>query len=94
MAGELVASTAVIEAANTGIPCGLILDTRTRSVFWSDVPSRDISVCTYEGTNCQVVVTSSYSHPNFLSFYESKLYWLAESKGHTHDIVEQDIQAR
>ena len=42
----------------------------------------------------EVVVTSSYSHPNFLSFYESKLYWLAESKGHTHDIVEQDIQAR
>jgi len=96
MDGEPVASAMVLGAEKTGIPSGLALDTRTRRVFWSDVTSRDISVCTYEGTNCQVVVTSSHSHPNFLSFYESKLYWLAGSKGlvHTHDILEEETQAR
>ena len=96
MDGEPVANAAVIGAEKTGIPSGLALDTKTRRVFWSDVTSRDISVCNYEGTSCQVVVTSSHSHPNFLSFYESKLYWLAGSNGllHTHDIVEQDTQER
>ena len=96
MDGEPVANAAVIGAEKTGIPSGLALDTKTRRVFWSDVTSRDISVCNYEGTSCQVVVTSSHSHPNFLSFYESKLYWLAGSKGllHTHDILEEDTQAR
>ena len=91
MDGEPVADAAVIGADKTGVPSGLVLDPLTRRVYWSDLDNRDISVCTYEGTNCQVVVSSTQPHPNFLAFYEGKLYWLAGSHGilYSHDIVEQ-----
>ena len=96
MDGEPVAFSDVMGAAKTGIPSGLVLDTMNRRVFWTDLTSRDISVCSYEGTNCQVVVTSLQMHPNFLAFYESKLYWLTGSRGslHSHDIVAQETRVR
>merc|ERR1719427_1868889 len=96
MDGEPIANAKVIGAAKTGIPSGLALDTITRKVFWSDLTSRDISVCSYEGSNCQVVTTSSQNHPNFLAFYESKLYWLTGAQGflQTYDIVSQETHSR
>lgn len=71
MDGKPVAKAAVIGADKCGIPSVLVLDTKTRRVFWSDITSRDISVCSYEGTNCQVVISSSPNHQHFLAFYES-----------------------
>eukprot|EP00092_Neocalanus_flemingeri_P026733 GFUD01028985.1.p1 GENE.GFUD01028985.1~~GFUD01028985.1.p1 ORF type:complete len:823 (+),score=177.04 GFUD01028985.1:158-2470(+) len=96
MDGEPVENAEVIGAPKTGIPSGLVLDTMNRRVFWADLTSRDISVCSYEGRNCQVVTTSSQRHPNFLAFYESKLYWLTGAQGllHSYDIVSKETQAR
>merc|ERR1719369_2719209 len=96
MDGEAVEDAAVMGADKTGIPSGLVLDTVSRRVYWSDLTSRDITVCTYEGTLCLVVVSSVQPHPHFLTLYESKLYWLAGSQGflYSHDIVQQKLQQR
>jgi len=96
MDGEPVADAAVIGAEKTGIPSGVVLDPITRKVYWADLASRDISVCSYEGSNCQVVVSSTQPHPNFLAFYENKLFWLAGSHGllYSHDMLEDTEQTR
>ena len=96
MDGGPVAEADVIGSPKTGIPSGLALDMITRQVYWSDITSKDISMCDYEGRNCQVVTSSLQGHPNFLAFYERKLYWLIGEQGsiYTHDILSQETSYR
>jgi len=89
MDGKSVDGARVIGAEKTGIPGGLALDPVMGRVYWSDLTSRDISVCSYLGTNCDLVVVSSQLHPAHLTFFQGVLFWTTGSLGavHSHNIV-------
>jgi len=89
MDGRSVEDAEIIGADKTGIPSGLALDPVTRRVYWSDLTSRDISVCTYQGRDCRVIAVSNQPHPAHLAFFQGSLFWTTGTLGtvHSHNIV-------
>lgn len=51
-------------------------------------------MCSYTGSDCQQVTVTPLQHPNFLAFYEAKLYWLAGSRAvlQSYDLLELHTQ--
>ena len=94
MSGRAVAGATVLGFPKTGIPSGLALDPATRRVYWTDSTTGDISMCSYTGSDCQQVAVTPLQHPNFLAFYEAKLYWLAGSRAvlQSYDLLELHTQ--
>ena len=80
---------------DTGIPTGLTLDTEMRRVYWTNFPSYDINMCNYRGQKCSKILRTSHDLPNFIAFFESKLFWISGDEGHlfSYDIVEQNTRS-
>ena len=78
----------------TGVPTGLTLDTEMRRVFWTDFPSFDVNMCDYNGKICSRIIRTSHDLPNFIAFFESKLFWISGDEGHlfSYDIVGQNLR--
>jgi len=79
-----------------GMVSGLAVDPVKKLVFWSDVTTRDIGVCNYLGSQCQVVTTSRQSKPAGLVVLGSKLFWVAENIGwlQAHQIILNSTEER
>merc|ERR1719187_1438945 len=78
-----------IGGAKISRPSGLTLDLVMKRVYWSDWTTREISVCDYNGAGVEVVKRSLQYHPDWLSMYESTLYWVSGKTGvvSSHNIV-------
>ena len=78
-----------IGGAKISRPSGLTLDLVMKRVYWSDWTTREISVCDYNGGGVEVVKRSLQYHPDWLSMYESTLYWVSGKTGvvNSHNIV-------
>ena len=94
MAGIPVEEANIIGSDRTGVPTGLTLDTEMRRVYWTDFPSYDIHMCDYLGRTCSTVTKTFHDLPKFLTFFESKLYWISGDLGEVskYDIVQQNIR--
>jgi len=84
MDGRAVEEADVMGGEKMGIPSGLALDTVTRTVFWTDLTSREIMSCSYEGRDCEVVVISAQLHPSHITYFAGVLYWTTGSLGTVH----------
>ena len=83
------------EIMGGGIPTGLTLDTEMRRVYWTDFPSYEINMCDYLGKGCSKIIKTSHDLPNFIAFFESKLFWISGDEGHlfSYDIVGQNLRS-
>ena len=84
MAGQEVEEAEVLGGGKTGLVSGLALDTVKQLVFWSDLTSRDLRVCSYLGSQCGVVAVSSQPRPQGLLHFSSKLFWTSGQTGWLH----------
>ena len=80
---------------DTGVPIGLTLDTEMRRVYWTDFQNYDINMCDYLGRKCSKIIRTSHDLPNFIAFFESKLFWISGDEGHlfSYDIVGQNTRS-
>ena len=94
LAGQPLEEANILGADKTGVPTGLTLDTQMRRVYWSYFPSLDLHMCDYWGRACHTVTKSTHDIPHFLTFFESKLYWISGVEGHLYqyDIVRQNLR--
>jgi len=79
----------VIAQGKIGRVSGLAVDPVKKLVFWSDLTSRELGVCSYLGTNRQVVTLSSQPRPTDLVLFGSKLFWTTHGFSwlHSHQII-------
>jgi len=89
MDGSSVLEGWILGAEKTGIPSGLSLDSVTQRVYWLDLSSREVSVCSYSGQGCGKVTSSPQHNPSSLAFFAGSLYWTTGSLGmvHSHNLV-------
>ncbi|VDP37325.1 unnamed protein product [Soboliphyme baturini] len=56
-------------------PNALVIDFKTRKLFWSDARLDKIERCEYDGTNRVVILKGKPNHPFGLAVHEDYLYW-------------------
>jgi len=96
MDGSSIQDGWILGAEKIGIPSGLALDPITGRVFWLDLSSRDVTVCSYSGEGCSKVASSPQHNPAHLTFFAGELFWTTGSLGmvHSHNLVSGDTDSR
>merc|ERR1719508_252508 len=89
MDGKSLDGVGRITGRKVGMPSGLTLDLVMKRVYWSDYTNKQILTCGYRGENFQIVTKTKQTHPSWVSFFESHLYWIcgAGEKVYSHDLV-------